>query len=399
MAKLKKIILVSLFLGVIFAVPVIQTIIDLQDGDSPQILELFSEAPTEKHLRSFESDLEDYSFFEENMRPPFQIFRYVTLGDLGAKALAGRDGWFFFLTGVRYLTEPYFRDLPNVLVKASGTVVEGNEDEAGQGTDPVDIIVDFKRQMARRGIKLLVVIMPGKASIYPDKLTSWLEPRSLVYENTLRFMEELKDKGVDVVDVHSALAAARNNAGRDAEALYMATDTHYSGLGVKIVAKLLADRIKKESWYTKFDHTPRYERTQTLVVRRGDIPRMTKIPMQELLFPSETVRCYQVRNLDSGKLYEDEDSPVLLLGDSFSRVFQTDEPESAGLIANLAYELQLPLSSIVNDGGASTLVRQQLARRMKLLEGKRLVIWEFVERDIRFGMRGWQKISLDDGDD
>ena len=61
--------------------------------------------------------------------------------------------------------------------------------------------------------------------------------------------------------------------------------------------------------------------------------------------------------------------------------------ETAGLIANLAFELHAPLSSVVNDGGASTLVRQELARNLEILKGKRLVIWAFAERDLRFGMK------------
>jgi hypothetical protein len=48
----------------------------------------------------------------------------------------------------------------------------------------------------------------------------------------------------------------------------------------------------------------------------------------------------------------------------------------------------------VNDGGASTLVRQQLSRRPELLRGKRLVIWEFVERDIYYGAEGWKAVPL-----
>ena len=83
-------------------------------------------------------------------------------------------------------------------------------------------------------------------------------------------------------------------------------------------------------------------------------------------------------------------------GGSFSRIYQSDEPEAAGWIANLAYELQTPLTTIVNDGGASTLVRQELARNLELLKDKRLVIWTFAERDLRFGMQGWQKIALEE---
>lgn len=85
---------------------------------------------------------------------------------------------------------------------------------------------------------------------------------------------------------------------------------------------------------------------------------------------------------------------MLVLGDSFLRIYERDEPGAAGFIAHLAKELQQPLSSIVNDGGASTLVRQELARRPKVLTGKTLVIWEFVERDIGYGTEGWQVLPL-----
>jgi hypothetical protein len=39
-------------------------------------------------------------------------------------------------------------------------------------------------------------------------------------------------------------------------------------------------------------------------------------------------------------------------------------------------------------------VRQELARRPQLLNGKTVVIWEFVERDIRFGTEGWKAVPL-----
>jgi len=82
------------------------------------------------------------------------------------------------------------------------------------------------------------------------------------------------------------------------------------------------------------------------------------------------------------------------LGDSFLRIYQSDQPGSAGFIAHLAVEFGFDLASIVSDGGASTLVRQQLYRKPALLAGKKVVIWEFVERDIRFGTEGWQDVPL-----
>jgi hypothetical protein len=98
---------------------------------------------------------------------------------------------------------------------------------------------------------------------------------------------------------------------------------------------------------------------------------------------------------ESGSLYQDQaDSDVLVLGDSFLRIYQQDEPGGAGFIAHLAKELKKPLASLISEGGASTLVRQELHRRPGLLKNKRVVVWEFVERDIRLGTEGWQQVPL-----
>ena len=91
---------------------------------------------------------------------------------------------------------------------------------------------------------------------------------------------------------------------------------------------------------------------------------------------------------------DDPASDVLLIGDSFLRIYDTDEPGAAGFPAHVARRLARPLASLVIDGGGSTIVRRELASRPALLEGKRVVIWEFVERDIRFGMEGWKPVAL-----
>ena len=122
---------------------------------------------------------------------------------------------------------------------------------------------------------------------------------------------------------------------------------------------------------------------------------MMQLPSGRQDFTPEKIRCEQVVLASHSAAYEDDpNSPVLFLGDSFSRIYQTDQPGSAGLIAHLADRLNRPLASIVNDGGASTMVRQQLSRRAELLDGKKLVIWQFVESDIRFGMEGWKEAPL-----
>jgi len=129
--------------------------------------------------------------------------------------------------------------------------------------------------------------------------------------------------------------------------------------------------------------------------RTGDLVQMINLPRLERRFPPEQVLCEQVFRSETGDLYRDKpDSKILVLGDSFLRMYQTDQPLAAGFIAHLARAVRQPVTSIVNDGGASTLVRQDLSRRAGLLANKKVVIWEFVERDIRFGMEGWKDVSL-----
>ena len=119
------------------------------------------------------------------------------------------------------------------------------------------------------------------------------------------------------------------------------------------------------------------------------------MPDIERALEPESLVCMQVVEADKPLDHRDRsDSQIIVLGDSFLRIYEYDEPGSAGFIAHLARELAQPLSSIVNDGGGSTLVRQELARRPARLANKRLVIWEFAERDIRFGTLGWQIVPL-----
>ncbi len=69
-------------------------------------------------------------------------------------------------------------------------------------------------------------------------------------------------------------------------------------------------------------------------------------------------------------------------------------PGSAGFISLLARELKSPVDAIVSDGGASTDVRRRLSTHAEILEGKKVVIWEFVERDIALGREGWEDVPL-----
>ena len=127
--------------------------------EAPRSVSLFSRFPVRKAFRSLESDLESSSWFPQALRPWWQRLRFALLADLGEKAVLGRDGWLFYAPDVRYLVEP----LPPATSHA-------------KNDDPFSAIIAFRDQLSRKGIRLLVVPMPVKPSVYPDKLTRRVAP-------------------------------------------------------------------------------------------------------------------------------------------------------------------------------------------------------------------------------
>ena len=203
---------------------------------------------------------------------------------------------------------------------------------------------------------------------------------------------ELTAAGVDVLDLFEVFSRARRDA-PEAAPLYLAQDTHWSPRGAQLAAETVAEHVLASGHIAV--GTVEYGVESVAVNRLGDIIRMARVPAVEKRIRPESADCLRVMDGRSGEPYQDDDhAQVLVLGDSFLRIYESDEPGAAGFIAHLARGLKQPVASIVNDGGASTLVRQTLNRRPELLESKKVVIWEFVERDIRFGTEGWQKVDL-----
>jgi hypothetical protein len=352
------------------------------------------------YLRPFEKEMENTSVFATTIRPAMLYTRFMLFNDLGEKAVQGVNNWIFYKPDVDYLVKPDIRDKRSIIVDPNFKPLTDN---------PIAAIVTFKKQLADMGIDLLVMIVPVKASIYPDMLNAKMSPAmSGKISHSTAIMKELNKQGVETVDLFSAFAQERLNDHAAGDSLYLQKDTHWRGRGLRTAAHVVAERIKQYPWYVP--GTTTFAIDTLTIERNGDIGVMTTLPAMKIhdltmSFPPEKTICYRVHSVmfDSAAktsdtvIYKDDFkySQILILGDSFSRIFQTDEPRCAGWIAHCAYELSQPVASIVNDGGASTLVRQSLARKASVLKGKKLVVWEVVERDFRFGEEGWKDVALE----
>jgi hypothetical protein len=366
------------FLAVLFALMLVipgvtQLSLELHRGQLPQALNLFTRPPAVSHLRAYEAALESESWLAARLRPWMQYARFVLLNDAGEKAVRGRDGWFFYKPGLKYLTQR----MP----------LGPNAD------DPLPAILDFRDQLAARGVHLMVMPVPNKETIYPEQLSSRASSIPAAISDTTRsLLQRLKSAEVDVVDLFDLFGNSKPRL-QDTNAWYLATDSHWSPAGVEAAAREVGRRLLETQRVEQ--GSTEYNRQPAPIERLGDVVRMLDAPWIESRVGLERVLCTQVVHAATPELYKDDPSAqVLVLGDSFLRIYQQDEPGAAGFVAHLAMELRQPVASIISDGGASTLVRQELHRRPAFLRNKRVVVWEFVERDIRFGLEGWQHVPL-----
>ena len=371
------IVVVAVFLAVIMVPGLIQTVSELRHGERPRSLDIFLQPPTARNLHGYEQSLEETSLVINQFRPWMQYIEWRFLDDAGEKAVVGRHGWLFYRPSVRYLIE-----------RETGA-------HESVAASPLAAIRSFRDQLQAQGIRLLVVPVPNKESIYPGMLAKRAEDVGVVVsEQTRRLLGQLEQCGIEHVDLFEVFRRARQGESRsDPRRLYLTQDSHWSPEGARLAAGAVAQRVLALGTVNRGDHA--YTLRSVTVRRHGDLVQMLRVQQIERALEPERLDCLQVLQSDARTPYRDvPESDVLILGDSFLRVYEEDDPGAAGFIAHVARELGQPLSSIVNDGGASTLVRQTLARRPALLSNKKLVIWEFAERDIRYGTEGWQIVPL-----
>ncbi len=401
--RMAHVVLVLGFLVVITGVPLSQITVEIVRNEPVQATDLFRYPPTVENLRDFERALEDSWWGQRTIRPATHCVMYHALGDTGTKALGGHAGWLFYRPGVHYLIE------------------------SDRHAEVVAAIARVRDQLKQRSIGLLVVPAPGKASVYPERLTRRFAGIHHTFRSpTEAFLEALQRHGVKTVDLFAVFRQARRSK-PPGPSLYLAQDTHWTPAGARLAAGAVARKLRDLGWSA--GRPWKYTTERTRVARRGDIATMMQLPAVHDTFPAEVVDATKILDPMAGPMVPPEggrpgtfqnahlidtpfESSILLIGDSFSRIYQSAEPASlnasthnhhrkkrllpgsAGFPSLLAWELKAPVDYIVSDGGAATDVRQRLCVNPEILQNKTIVIWEFAERDIQLGGEGWASVPL-----
>ena len=329
---------------------------------------------TSRYLRAFENKVEDENALVLAFRPKYQLAVWNVFNDPGEKVVlgAGEGRWLFYRQDVEFLVQPSPLDVRSAKLD-----------------NPIQAILKFRDQLKAKGVELLVVITPGKPSIYPERLTG-IDGLKLAGHGKA-ILDSLMKLGLNTVDLYTPLLSAKAD---DAKlgALYLDDDTHWTPRGAELAAGEIAKKVNAmvdAGQVNIGEPSMDYVVSDSLADRMGDIGEMSGLNKFNV-FKAQQVTGHVVSPFKD----DFRKSKILILGDSFSRIYQTDSPVNAGWIAHFAKNISRPVSSIVSDGGASTLVREKLARKAGVLKGKKLLIWEFVERDLRFGAEGWKTIEF-----
>lgn len=392
------------FLVFIFAVPVIQYQLDNRDqkggiflnetsNDTQPGGSLFSNIKrknilTLEKLDLLETSLEEGSFLRSIFLPPLQSFLLNTLGQGNEKVVVGREGWLFFRPGVDSLTGRPLLDADHLQMRFEGHELW----ERPVQPDPLKAIVDFHNQLKGRGIELILVPIPVKPSIHGEKLSGNRFFKPPVNQDLEKFLRELKKSDIAVFDSRLLLL----QYGQEHGAAFLKTDTHWLPGAMDVVAKQLAEKLKTD--FPASESSQLFNLQQQAIEAEGDVAKMLTLPENHMpVLQSVTVD--QVVNNENELWQPDTESDILLLGDSFTNIYSTvglGWGRNGGFAEHLSYHLQRPVDLLSrNDSGAFVtreMLALELARGRDRLQGKKVVIWEFAERELTHG--DWKLIDL-----
>ena len=244
--------------------------------------------------------------------------------------------------------------------------------------NPLPRMIELKQYLDSMNVQLLVVPVPVKEEIYADKLVKGTPADLCVNVNGREFIREMLAAGIDVLDLYPSLMAARS--GDDAPHYsYQRYDTHWSLPGMLAAMELLASRVTQYSWYAESGAQPGSLNLQeTKTVREGDL--VAHLPdAEKSKYAADTLPAMKI--FKGTEAYKGgKNSPILLMGDSFTGVFESVDQKSGGPGSLLAYATGLDVQVLTSWGGGPG-VYHRMMKMKKDMQSKRLVIYMMTARD------------------
>jgi alginate O-acetyltransferase complex protein AlgJ len=239
------------------------------------------------------------------MRILFLLSLLLLLGDLKpavaqSPVIIGKDQWLFYR--------------PEMIQPA---------DEAAINTS-LDLVQRFNKILAANGTALAYAVIPIKMRIYADYLPEQAKLSPYMATNYERIIKVLKAKGVNAVDVNTAMM--KSPIRTSISPIFLKGDTHWSQLGGMVVAEAIKDEIISNPLLKKvYDATPEEKYTMAFrkklhTLKGGDL--RNGLPSDHPKHPPEQTLLFDVKQgkkAATGLLDDTAVPEVVLVGSSYSQ--------------------------------------------------------------------------------
>lgn len=424
------------FLGVIVTLPVIQLIGELasQPARWPTALKFFpttfrairegfstqgsiwhkgmtANSNVCQELRAFESEVTASAWPIRSVRDRMQAILSRDLASGNEQVVIGRYGEMYFRPDVEAITSRGF---------LQPEVTRPGMTRPSRQANPIPAIRQFAADLKARGIELLLAPVPSKAAVTRwndeqapvDQVEPWKPQAPIHNADFSQFLNELQSPNPlrnstsdeDPVLLLGTLDSSFEDAAVQGGACFLKTDTHWTPAGVKIAANEVAGIVRMRPWFLKIrvnDERTAAEWHQVEgqpIERLGDLATLLG-DANQLAWEPDRVTLQRIVDPDGQDWQPDSRAEILVLGDSFLNIYSQGElgwGTSAGFVEHLSHDLAVSLDSIAINAGGALASRQELIRQLQQgtdrLAGKKLVIWEFAERELSFG--DWQVLAL-----
>ena len=256
--------------------------------------------------------------------------------------------------------------------------------------NPLPRMVELKQYLDSLGIQLLVIPVPVKEEVYADKLIPGTPADACVNVNGQKFIRQMLEAGIDVMDLYPALKAAR--AGDEPPHFsYQRYDTHWALPGMLAAMEQIATRVTQYSWYAESGAQPgSLAMKDTVVLREGDL--VAHLPdAEKAKYTADTLagmKIYKGENAYKGG----KNAPILLMGDSFTGVFESVDQKSGGPGSLLAYATGLDVQALTSWGGGPGIYHRMMKMK-KDMQSKRLVVYMMTARDFWQSPMEWDALK------
>ncbi len=271
----------------------------------------------------------------------------------------------------------------------AGSLLAGDFSAQDSLHNPLPRLLELQSLFDSLGIQFLVVPVPTKEAVYADKMIAGTPRRLCVDVAGREFVRKLLAAGIDVLDLYPALENAR--AADDGEHFsFQKFDTHWALPGLLAAMEALSERVVGYSWYEAANPKPgTLELRDTTILREGDLIQQLPSAEQGLYAPEtlEVKKVYGVGKPHVGR----KDSPILLMGDSFTGVFESVDGKSGGPGSLLSFATGLDVYVMTSWGGGPG-VRHRMLKDKKVLDSKRLVVYMMTMRDFWNSPMEWDAL-------